>query len=424
MWSGAGKVHADRHRRRICIVGGGSISQNPRVVKEANALAATGRDVVVLFLQHHRWERSFDRQIVRNADWHAEVVDLSPSPLGRLRRWISAVQTRIFRRVCRWTLHTPFAELAYSRCLLGLTWRAIRHRSDLYIAHYPGGLPVVSWAAWWTGAKFGFDFEDFYRANRVDDGVTRFTMELVKTLEDRYLPKASIMTAASWGIAAEVARTTGLPEPLTILNVFPWNDRTQLAAPALAPQSSPLSLYWFSQIISLDRGLQDVVVAMGLMHQSVVLHVRGTDSAGSIGALRNLATDHGVSQNVHFHPAVSPGELLSDASRHDVGLCLENPRSLNRDICITNKIFLYMLAGLAIVASRTRGQRMVLDAAPGIGFDYEPGDAHALAEILDRYAADRDLLKRTKTNALQAAQKRWNWERESEALVAAIGALA
>jgi glycosyltransferase involved in cell wall biosynthesis len=283
---------------------------------------------------------------------------------------------------------------------------------------------VVFWAAWWNGARFGFDFEDFYRGDSVERGDNLSSTALVSVLEDRYLPRASIMTAASWAIAAEVAKATGLPEPLTILNVFPWKDRAQLAASALVPQEAPLSLYWFSQIISLDRGLQDVIVAMGLMHQSAVLHVRGADCAGSIGSLRKLAADHGVLRNVHFHPPVPPGALLLDASHHDVGLCLESPHLLNRDICITNKVFLYMLAGLAIVASRTRGQRMVLDAAPGIGLDYESGNAQALAEILDRYAADRDLLERTKASALLGAQKRWNWERESEALVTAIGALA
>src|SRR6266851_7076349 len=82
------EASASQHgrRKRICIVGLGSISHNPRVVKEADALAAAGYDVVVLFLQHYEWSRAVDRQIVERAKWRAEIVDVSPSVAGRLRR--------------------------------------------------------------------------------------------------------------------------------------------------------------------------------------------------------------------------------------------------------------------------------------------------------------------------------------------------
>ena len=108
---------------------------------------------------------------------------------------------------------------------------------------------------------------------------------------------------------------------------------------------------------------------------------------------------------------------------HDVGLCLEVPATPNRDTCITNKIFIYMLAELAIVASRTRGQSDILTAAPDIGFLYDCGDIRTLAAILDRYAADRALLARTRYAALAAARERWNWERESKSLLSLVGAL-
>ena len=155
--------HQASRRKRICIVGLGSISHNPRVVKEADALAAAGHDVVVIFLQHYRWSRAVDRRIIEHAKWRAEIVDVAPSVAGQLRRWISGLQLFLFRRLCRWTLRFPVAELAYSRYFLALLRRAIRQRSDLYIGHYTGSLPVVAWAARLTGAKFGFDFEDFYR---------------------------------------------------------------------------------------------------------------------------------------------------------------------------------------------------------------------------------------------------------------------
>jgi glycosyltransferase involved in cell wall biosynthesis len=153
------------------------------------------------------------------------------------------------------------------------------------------------------------------------------------------------------------------------------------------------------------------------MRECAELYVRGNSLDDSIEDLRRLAEQKGVGGRVHFHPIVAPDELLASAVVHDVGLCLEVPVTTNRDVCITNKIFFYMLAGLAIVASRTRGQSDVLNVTPEVGFLYKSGDIRALAVILDRYAADRALLARNKANALAAARDRWNWERESETIV-------
>jgi len=104
-------------------------------------------------------------------------------------------------------------------------------------------------------------------------------------------------------------------------------------------------------------------------------------------------------------------------------LSLEMPKSINRDVCITNKIFVYMLAGLAVIASRTRGHCNVLTETPDVAFLYESGDADALAAIIERLATDRGLLARMRRHALEAACSRWNWELESRELVNAVDAV-
>lgn len=416
----AGDAAAKRRpRKRLCIVGGGSISQNPRVVKEADALTQAGYDVIVLFVQHFEWARALDRRFLEGVKWRSDIVEALPSVGGRQRRAASALQLLLFGQLCRWTMRFPAPELAYARYFLPLLRRAIRHRADLYIGHYAASLPVVACAAAWNGAKFAFDFEDFHRGEATPGAAAR----LIAGLEDRYLPAASLLTAASWGIAEEVANTTGLPAPATVLNVFPWADRARLPAQKPRPQDSALSLYWFSQIVGLDRGLQDAIGALALMRAPVELHIRGADANGSIEALRRHAQEGGVLERIHFHPPLAPAELLADAAIHDVGLCLEVPATRNRNVCVTNKVFVYMLAGLAIAASRTRGHMDVLNAAPDAGLCYDSGDAAALAAMLDRYAADRLLLAGAKAAALAAARERWNWERESKLVVAAVDRL-
>ena len=123
--------------------------------------------------------------------------------------------------------------------------------------------------------------------------------ELITVLEDRYLPAASFVTAASWGIGEYVAKTTGLPMPKIVLNVFPWTDRKSISEPPPRALNSALSLYWYSQVVSLDRGLQDAIRAMGSVQETLTLAIRGAASAEyesraiSVGAgLRRRGTDH------------------------------------------------------------------------------------------------------------------------------------
>jgi glycosyltransferase involved in cell wall biosynthesis len=385
-----------------------------------------GYDVTVIFAQHAEWSRASDAEILARSSWRGiAIVATDTGFLPRLARFTIRVRSIIFRALARMSTIAPILELASSRYFIEQTWRAISSRSDLYIGHNPPSLPVVAWAARINGAKYGFDFEDFHMGEIPIDQGPGPRERLLKALEDRYLPGASYVTAASPGIAAEVHKLHKSVKPVTVLNAFPWTDRSRLPiADRTTPRTKPLSLYWFSQIVGLDRGLQDVVRALGLVKSPAVLHIRGATTRYSAREaklrLLKIAHDSGSNKKIFFHDPIPPQDLLASCAEHDVGLCLESPISINRDVCITNKLFLYMLGNLAIVASRTQGQAEMLTTAPGIGFLYEPGNDDELASIIERLAQDPALLERTRTRALEAAGDRWNWELESRVLVSTV----
>jgi len=54
---------------------------------------------------------------------------------------------------------------------------------------------------------------------------------------------------------------------------------------------------------------------------------------------------------------VDGDDLLSRIAEHDIGFAGEMPHCRSRDLTVTNKILQYLLAGLAVVASGTAGQR-------------------------------------------------------------------
>src|SRR2546430_1091023 len=194
----------------------------------------------------------------------------------------------------------------------------------------------------------GFDAEDFHT------GESNSSEELARVdfIQSRYLPQCSFVTAASAGIADALSQRYSVAAPLAVYNTFPWDDRDTLDHCIKDRRGNALSLYWYSQTVGLDRGIQDAIRAAGLLQGKIQLHVRGTIALSVRCELESVARESGVAGQIHFHPQVAPRDLLSRAAEHDVGLALEQGAVLNRRICTTNKLFLYLLAGVAAAGAK------------------------------------------------------------------------
>jgi glycosyltransferase involved in cell wall biosynthesis len=117
-------------------------------------------------------------------------------------------------------------------------------------------------------------------------------------------------------------------------------------------------------------------------------------------------------------PPVSNAELLSRIAEHDIGLALESAKIESRDLCVSNKIFQYLQAGLAVIATDTRGQREVLRPCGDAAILLPEASPPALAETINLYSAQPALLARAKKAALLAA-KNFDWEVQKETLLKA-----
>jgi glycosyltransferase involved in cell wall biosynthesis len=107
---------------------------------------------------------------------------------------------------------------------------------------------------------------------------------------------------------------------------------------------------------------------------------------------------------------VPPGQLIRRTAEHDIGLALEHPVSRNRRICVTNKLFTYLLAGVPLVATGTQGQKPIVKDLPTAARGYSPGDPQGLA------TAVRALLSTSsaRQEALRKAKERYCWDVEKK----------
>lgn len=395
---------------KVCLITPGQPSINPRLVKEADALLEAGHKVHVLCSHMVDWADDADKKLLATREWTCSYIggerNSWPYRWTRLRHGL----VRKFPSI--WDLGTKVGDDALARVTPELVVAAEAHKADLYIAHYVGALSAAARAAKKHGGHLAFDAEDFESGcYRNETGPQRID-RLIENVEREYLGECCYITAASPGIAAAYQTKYGIAKPTSILNVFPLAERPEKFRTTAA--SGPMRLHWFSQTIGPTRGLEDVIRAMGVLQgYHVELHLRGFAPSGYREHLHRLAMANGVeARAVKFHAPLSSAEMICAAAEFDVGLALEQPISLNRDICLTNKIFSYLLAGNAIAASNTSGQRAIMQQIGNAGFLFGPGDVKGLAEGLHRWYHNREELHRTRQHSWLWGTRSFNWDLE------------
>jgi len=406
-------------RYDVCIVSSSCLSSGPRVEKEADALAAAGYRVAVLVTHSSPWMPEWDARLAHERAWTFFALGWLPATRRRSLAGLASAALHRAAHGMHAALAAPpaaLATLALSDRVAPLAVRAARIPAALYVAHNLAALPAAAYAARVRGVPFAFDAEDDHYGELPAPRQRGPEGRLFNAIMSEHLPRAAYVTAASDGIAEALAARYAIERPTTVHNVFPLRLRGQLDGRQVERSGEGLSLCWYSQTVGLDRGLQDAIAALGHVRGEAQLHIRGHAPPEVEAALRTLARRHGVEPRIHFYPQVHPDDLLSRVAEHDVGLALEQPANDNRLIAVTNKLFFYMLAGLATIATDTPGQRAIAVVAGDAVELYPPGDAAALARCLQRLIDDRALLTRRKQRALELALTRFNAERELRAL--------
>jgi glycosyltransferase involved in cell wall biosynthesis len=98
------------------------------------------------------------------------------------------------------------------------------------------------------------------------------------------------------------------------------------------------------------------------------------------------------------------------AQGYDVGLSVEDADVMNRHLCLGNKIFTYLAAGVPVLMTATPAQSRLAAGLDGAAVLYNNGDIDALAELLTQWNADATRRCAAAHAARAAAERRWHWE--------------
>ncbi len=163
--------------------------------------------------------------------------------------------------------------------------------------------------------------------------------------------------------------------------------------------------------------MEDILDAAARIGDEVHVAVR---IRHTLERLAEEITKRSLEAKVEVLKPVSPAEIVSALSGFDVGLITNRPITTNDELVYPNKLFEYMMAGLAIVAPRLPSLAATIEGER-IGLTYDPGNPDDLARKLTQLAADQPLLEAMKRRARELAVNRYNATAQEPVLLRAWG---
>ncbi len=388
---------------KITIVTSGHICTNPRVWREADALAAAGHEVTVIGLWLNAKQAAIDEEMLRRRSWlYRPALDMrSHSFWHRFRRRIG--QTLLSARI-----RDPYA-FGYA---VNRIWKAaVKQRADLTICH----LELAMWVGTKlhkSGFRVGIDMEDWYSESSLATSSPR--SRFLRLLEGRILRQSVHSTTTSHAMAGALAERYKCGKPKVIYNSVPC-----VSVSGIRGLKPAVRLIWFSQTLGKDRGLQDVFAALPLLTGDWTLEIRANASA-EMRTWVDSQVQPALRSRVLVEPTVPPHELSSAVAECDIGLAPEPPSCRNKSLTIANKVFQYLQCGLPVAASDTLGQREILNSFPQGGSLYSAGSSSSLARILNAWIGDPVKLRDSRQGIIAEANRRFAYEQQAKVLLESV----
>lgn len=399
------------NKQHVVLLTSGQPSLNPRLIKEADSLSFSGYKVTVIYQYWNDWGTKLDEGILPLKDWTS--IRVGGSPIKQtFTYWFTKSQHKSCMLIARILgFKYGLAELALGRCTSDLYKEAKKHSADLYIAHNLAALPAAIKVAIWKNVKCGFDAEDFHR-REVYDNPKMFDVRIKTFIENKYFPLLNYLSTSSPLISQAYRDIYPALKPVSILNVFPKTKLYQISTPN---NTNSIKLFWFSQTIGPERGIEEIIIALGKFGEGEFeLHLLGDHDVETIVYFNKIAKQNRLSKNIiRYYKPIKAEDIFEFAAKFDVGMATETGVPLNRNICLTNKIFTFIQSGLALIISDTLAQKQFYDDYPSIGILYHKEDISTLYKALKYYLDNKEELKKTKEKCKWLGQNKLNYEIES-----------
>ncbi len=396
----------DKH---ILFVTTSNLTTNPRLYKELLAIQKKYNRITCILFDIGGWSQNIDSQISFNKNIKLIYLSATRKPFIP---WLIA---SIIEKTCFYFYSYKKDLKLASYGISKRSWIIVSYfkknleklQCDLVIGHNIGALYPVFYLSSKLNIPFAFDAEDFHRGEL---DINNKKSQLIDFVENKILPKSCFVSAASPLICKKLKKLYPKINIFNINNVFAKSYQKEFNSNL----TKKITLFWFSQNVGLNRGLQDILRALNKINdENLELIILGHCREKVKEELLNILNNDS-SHKITFLEAVSENKIFDLAKNYSIGLALEPSFSVNNNIALSNKIFTYLICGNALILSETDAQKHFIQNYPSVGFSYEIGNIEQLVEILNKYIDNKELLESHRKNAWKLANKQLNWEVEQQ----------
>lgn len=379
---------------RVCMHVLGRARTDVRVMRAATALVEAGFAVTVVDLE---WKRG---------------GPVEENIRGVQVKHIIAPNWYTSRRFKLWFL------IQAVQILIRSMFRLVRTSADVYHAHDLTALPASYLAARLRRKPLIFDAHELPLSNVLDSKHWHGLITLFSRLLTFILPRCAGVITVSPPIVQEMRKRYSIPEVSLIRNIPEYkavqkSDRLRQHL-GLGPDVR-IALYQGG--LEGNRGLDRLIRAAPFLGQNTVIVMMGPDIEATQPQLEALIATEGVADRVKILPPVPYTELLDWTASADSGLIVySTDYSLNIRMCLPNKLFEYLMAGLPILASRLEAVSEVIRTY-NVGQMVSSLTPEDIGAAINAMFADPDALDRMRRNALEVTRHELCWEKEKSHLI-------
>jgi glycosyltransferase involved in cell wall biosynthesis len=305
---------------------------------------------------------------------------------------------------------------------LAMLWAARSARAAVFHGNDLPTLPVTTWAARLYGGKTLYDSHELWVGMNPEN--TLFFDRASRWVETRYIRRMDAVVTVNDLIADELRRRYRIPQPTVVMNCpepaissQAVTDHSIRATLGLSPEI-PLILY--QGRYEPGRGLEELIESGRYLTRGVIV-LRGYGS--NEDDLRRRAAELSVPGRVFLVEPVPMADLVPAAAEADVGVVPYTAYSPGYYYASPNKLFEYMMAGLAIAVSNLPVlEKIVRDHDLGVVFD--PADPRHIAAQLNALVENPMRLRTCRENSARAGRERFHWNHEGGKLINLYQALS
>lgn len=174
----------------------------------------------------------------------------------------------------------------------------------------------------------------------------------------------------------------------------------------------------YQGMMNQGRGLAELVTSASHLPADVRVVMLGHGPLEA--SLRRMVADAGLEERVLMPGLVPQAELHRWTALADLGVLILDPINLSKRLAQANKLFEYMSASVPILTTDLPENRRIVDGCD-CGWLISGWEPLVLAEHLTRILNDPEERQRRGANGRRCFEERYNWECESERMIAHLG---